>query len=79
MAAFADWLGLKAWRRAKDAHWTERARLLWPARSAAVSNIIVIPLVLDQAHRLLSPETIYFWELNGIAAFAGSLFGKLSL
>jgi hypothetical protein len=27
-----NWLGLSAWRRAKDAHWTERARLLFPIR-----------------------------------------------
>ena len=42
----ANWLALVPWRRAKDQHWTERARLYFPVRVAAASNLWVLPAVL---------------------------------
>lgn len=74
----ANWLGLIPWRRAKDFHWTERARLLWPVRATAVSNMFFVPIIVDQLHRLLCPETATLWMVNGLAACAGSMMGNQS-
>ena len=50
MAVAANWVGLIRWRRAVAAHWTERARLLYPARVTAVLNMFLIPGILSQLH-----------------------------
>ena len=75
MAALANWAGLVAWRRATGAHWTERARLLWPVRFTAGINIFLIPVILYHAHWFLFPETAYWWISDGIASFLGALLG----
>lgn len=67
----ANWIGLVPWRRAADAHWTERARLLWPARVSAISNAFLLPFITFEIHWSLSPETARWWVSNGIAAFVG--------
>jgi len=75
MAALANWAGLIAWRRAAGALWTERARLLWPVRFTAGINVFLIPVILNQAHWFLSPETAHWWISDGIASFLGALLG----
>jgi hypothetical protein len=57
MTALANWAGLISWRRAAKAHWTERARLLWPVRFTAGINVFLIPVILNQAHWFFFPET----------------------
>jgi len=42
----ANWLALIPWRRARNEHWTERARLYYPARVAAANNLWILPAVL---------------------------------
>ena len=46
-AAAVDWLlnlvAIIPFRRAKDSHWTERARVLYPARVAAVFSVWIFP------------------------------------
>jgi Zn-dependent protease with chaperone function len=37
-----NWLALIPWRRSAGAHWTERARLLFPARRAAKFNLLFL-------------------------------------
>jgi tetratricopeptide (TPR) repeat protein len=75
MAALANWAGLIPWRRTAGAHWTERARLLWPVRFTAGINVFLIPVILSQAHWLLFPETAQWWICDGIASFLGALLG----
>jgi Zn-dependent protease with chaperone function len=77
MTVVANWVGLIAWRRAADAHWTERARLLYPARLTAIVNILLIPLILNELHIALFPETAFArsWISDAIAAFLGALLG----
>jgi Zn-dependent protease with chaperone function len=75
LALFANWLGMRPWHRTRDAHWSERARHYWPALVAARSNFFIIPLILDQAHRLLSPETFDWWIAADIAASLGAVLG----
>ena len=72
LAAFANRVGLGEWQRNISAHWTERARLLWPARATAGINSIIIPIVIHSVHRLVSPETSAPWLFNGLAAFVGA-------
>jgi Zn-dependent protease with chaperone function len=74
-AWIANWFGRAQWRHFTEAHWTERTRLLWPARTTATSNMLVIPLLLDQAHRLLLPATTDLWIPNALAAVLGVLAG----
>lgn len=69
----ANWLGLHAWRRAAGAHWTERARLLWPVRVTAAANVFLLPILLMLAEAWRFPD-LQHWELqNGLAACAGAL------
>jgi Zn-dependent protease with chaperone function len=75
LALFANWLGMRPWHRAHEAHWSKRAQLYWPALVAARSNFFIIPLILDQAHRLLSPETFDWWIAADIAASLGAVLG----
>jgi Zn-dependent protease with chaperone function len=69
-------LGLFRWRRSASAHWTERARLLWPARVTAVTNLFLLPVILlflsialdvkNEAHAL--PNVL----CAGLGVFLGS-------
>lgn len=76
LAWIANYVGLIPWRRAAEAHWTERARRFWPARITAAGNILVLPLILDQIHRLIMPESIPLMLVNGSATCAGALLGS---
>jgi len=75
MTALANWAGLIPWRRAASAHWTERARLLWPVRFTAGLNFFLIPVILNQAHWFFFPDTNQWWISDGIASFLGALLG----
>ena len=66
-----NWLGLIAWRRAKDAHWTERARLLFPIRASAGWNLVLIVVNLVLASRLISREESPPWWATAFAAWIG--------
>lgn len=71
LAAFANWIGLRAWRRRPPLHWTESARLLYPVRQTAASNAFGIPLLLTQLTAIFWPETSPLWPLSGLAAMLG--------
>ncbi len=79
LAASIAWvtnrLALVEWRRAKDAHWTERARRLYPARIAAVCNLWVIPANVALAQLLLFPTQSPHWVFLGLAGWAGAVAG----
>jgi hypothetical protein len=79
MAVFANWIGLIPWRRAANAHWTERARLLWPVRFTAALSAVLIPIILGAVHHICSPDTTRWWILNAIAALLGVLVGRYRL
>lgn len=75
LMALANWFGLISWRRAATAHWTERARLLWPVRFTAGLNVFLVVIILAEAHRLMFPTAQQNWMINGVAAFLGALLG----
>jgi Zn-dependent protease with chaperone function len=62
------------WRRAKDAHWTEQARKLYPARVSRAQTIWVLPAGLTFASRIFYPESL--WGLVLAAGFFGTLLGN---
>ena len=69
-------LALIPWRRSAGRHWTERARLLWPARRSAGFNLWLLAANLVLAGLVLDPEVnILFSALPGfLGAVAGSYF-----
>ena len=75
MAVAANWVGLIRWRRAVAAHWTERARLLYPARVTAVLNMFLIPGILSQLHLAFFLEVAPWWVAGAIASFLGAVLG----
>jgi Zn-dependent protease with chaperone function len=74
-----NWLALIPWRKNKDKHWTEQARLLYPASSAARSNLFMVPAILTLAFSLLWPDAWRLWPLVGILSMVGAYGGTLFL
>jgi Zn-dependent protease with chaperone function len=75
LARVANWSGLGPWKRAASAHWTERARLLWPARTTAATNVLIIPAILYLAHLSFFPNLKYGWISDAMCSFVGVLLG----
>jgi Zn-dependent protease with chaperone function len=71
----ANGLALIRWRRARDAHWTERARLLFPVRVAAGSNVLFLPVTVALALRFLEPAEAPGLLAIAFVAWAGTLAG----
>ena len=68
-------LALIPWRRARDAHWTERARLLWQARITTGLLIFTAPAPLAAAQVSLFPELPLTYLYTALAGFVGAAFG----
>jgi Zn-dependent protease with chaperone function len=75
----ANWLALIPWRRARNAHWTERARVYHPVRVAAQGCLWTLPITLGIASFLLGPERAPHFALVGLAAALGALVGTLPM
>lgn len=69
------WLALIPWRRAKDAHWTDRTRLLWPARITNGLMLITAPVALAAAQLVLLPELSWHYLYTVLAGLAGATLG----
>lgn len=74
-----NWLALIPWRRARDRHWTERARIYYPVRVTAASNLWVLPAVLTMTSVLLWPDGTPHWMLMLLATAAGAVLGTLPM
>ncbi len=78
IAAFLAWafnaLELIPWRRAREAHWTEQARKLYPARISRAQTICILPAGLTFASRIFYPESQ--WGIVLAAGFLGTLLGN---
>lgn len=61
-------LALQPWRRAREQHWTERARQYFPARGTAANNLWVIPIVVCLGLELFWPETSPHWALIALVS-----------
>lgn len=51
-----NWLALIPWRRSTTAHWTERARLLFPARRAARINLFLLTILVSAMTSAFAPQ-----------------------
>ena len=71
----ANWAGMTSWRRATNAHWTERARLLWPVRFTAGISIFIMPFLIGQIHWYLFPNFPMDWMTDALACFCGAVAG----
>ncbi len=72
-----NWLALIPWRRSAGQHWTERARLLWPARKSARFNLCFLTLISMVAAVILDPEVN--WLFAAVPALLGALLGGYPL
>lgn len=72
-----NWLALIPWRRSRDKHWTEQARLLYPALVAARSDLLSVPAILTLAVLLCWPDSSPLWVIVGVAAMIGAYAGTL--
>lgn len=70
-----NWLALIPWRKTKGTHWSERARLLYPAVVAARWNLWSIPAVFTLAVVLLWPGASPPWLLTGTISLLGAYVG----
>lgn len=75
LMVLANWTGTIPWRRAAAAHWTERARLLWPVRFTAAISVFILPFLLVQVHWYLFPNDPSLGNSCYIAGFAGAILG----
>ncbi len=75
ITAAANHLALWPWRKAKDAHWTERARLLFPARRALGIHIISAGLLACEASVLMASSDYQWWPLASASGLVGALLG----
>lgn len=78
IAFVTNWLALIPWRRAKNLHWTERARVFFPALTAARINLWAIPAVLTMMALLLYPDS-GLWLLTFFITAAGAVAGTLPM
>ena len=66
-----NWLALIPWRRSAGKHWTERARLLFPARKSARLNAFFIATNLALVTFILDPESNFLFA--AVPAFLGAM------
>jgi Zn-dependent protease with chaperone function len=66
-----NWLALIPWRRSADNHWTERARLLYPARKSARLNPFFIATNIALVTFVLATEFNFLFAAG--PAFLGAL------
>ena len=74
-----NWLALIPWRRAKDRHWTERARLYYPVLVAAKANLWVLPAILTMTVLLLWPDESPHWMLMVLVTAIGTTAGTVPM
>lgn len=74
-----NWLALIPWRRTKDQHWTERARIYYPVRIAAANNLWITPAILTMATQLLWPDASPHWMLMVLATAIGTVAGTIPM
>jgi Zn-dependent protease with chaperone function len=79
LAFTTNWLALYPWRRAKEQHWTQRARLYHPVRIAAASNLWVLPAVLTLMALLLLKDESPHWAPMAVVTAVGALAGTLPM
>jgi hypothetical protein len=72
---------LGPWReaQARGAHWTERARLLYPAHITAANSCWLLPANLALTFQILGADVSPHWLLVAIAGSFGAVAGNRGL
>jgi Zn-dependent protease with chaperone function len=68
---------LVPWRRDRDAHWTERARRLYPVRVSRQINLLWIPISLSLLAHQWVPE--FPWQVVALAGILGAVLGNFPM
>ena len=74
-----NWLALIPWRRGRDKHWSEQARLVHPVVVAARANLWIVPCIFILTVVLLWPKSSPLWVFTGMAAILGAYAGTIPL
>ena len=75
LAMTLNWLALIPWRRSRGAHWTERARRLYPARVGAAWNLWLIPASVFLLVLIFHPAEVFLALTTSLLAWVGVLLG----
>jgi Zn-dependent protease with chaperone function len=76
LTALLNAIALRGWRRAGAAHWSERARELWPAKVGQAYNLLVVPLGVVALFRWAAPQAPGHWFHDFLATLLGTKFGS---
>lgn len=68
-----NWIEQIPWRKSAGAHWTERCRILWPARRTNAILILYVPLLLAAGSSLASEADLWNLAPRWLAASAGAV------
>lgn len=71
-----DQIALIPWRRAKDAHWTERARRLFPALKINTTLFLLAPATLAAVQAFSFPALSLGYLYAAIAGIPGAILGS---
>src|SRR5947209_6278530 len=66
------WMGLSAWRRSTGKHWTERARVLYPARVSGSVNVFLITGNVVLVELLIQPAFAACWRTLFLVTWLGA-------
>ncbi len=75
----ATWPGIRRLRRAADAHWSERARILHPYRGAASVVASYVPVSMTLALQLVAFPPMGAVAATACAGSAGAILGSFPL
>ncbi len=75
LAILLNLIGIIAYRKTVGAHWTERARVLYPARLAAKTYILFLPVIVVALLRLTWPAASDHVFIELAVALCGVLLG----
>src|SRR5262245_30407121 len=73
LVAATNWIALIPFRRAREQHWTERARKLHPARAGAIVGIWLLPTNLVLMQHVLWPDNAPPWTLAAFVSCVGAM------
>ena len=79
VVAILNHLASGPWRHSKDQHWTERARVLWPARTTAMSQILLLPGLAVCVCVILKPVNLGQLPAIYLASWLGAVLGSWPL